>query len=42
MKLITSGAAQGSTLGPDLFNFNYDEILRDDMPEGTLLVGFHS
>ena len=40
MKHITSGAALGSILGPDLWNVNYDGILRQDMPEGTFLVGY--
>lgn len=37
---ITSGAAQGSILGPDLWNVSYDEILRIDMPQDTFLVGY--
>lgn len=37
---ITSGAAQGSILGPDLWNISYDEILKIDMPENTFLVGY--
>lgn len=40
VKQITSGAAQGSILGPDLWNVSYDGILREDMPEGTFLVGY--
>ena len=39
-KHITSGAAQGFTLGPDLWNINYDGILKEDMPEGTFLVRY--
>ena len=35
-----SGAAQGSIFCPDLWNVNYDTILREDMPEGTFLVGY--
>lgn len=37
---VTSGAAQGSILGPDLWNASYDEILRIDMPADTFLVGY--
>lgn len=37
---ITSGAAQGSILGPDLWNASYDGILKIQMPEGTFLVGY--
>lgn len=37
---ITSGAAQGSILGPDLWNASYDEILRIEMPADTFLVGY--
>lgn len=37
---VTSGAAQGSILGPDLWNASYDEILRIEMPPGTFLVGY--
>lgn len=37
---VTSGAAQGSILGPDLWNASYDEILRIDMPKDTFLVGY--
>ena len=37
---VTSGAAQGSILGPDLSNATYDEILRIEMPEDTFLVGY--
>uniref|UniRef100_A0A0A9Z5Y1 Reverse transcriptase domain-containing protein n=1 Tax=Lygus hesperus TaxID=30085 RepID=A0A0A9Z5Y1_LYGHE len=39
-KRITSGAAQGSVLGADLWNINYDGILRIEMPEGVFLVGY--
>lgn len=39
-KRITSGAAQGSILGPDLWNASYDEILKIKMPEDTFLVGY--
>lgn len=37
---ITSGAAQGSILGPDLWNLSYDDILGIEMPEDTYLVGY--
>ena len=37
---ITSGAAQGSILGPDLWNVSYDSLLRLDMPDESLLVGY--
>lgn len=37
---VTSGAAQGSILGPDLWNASYDGILRMEMPDGTFLVGY--
>ena len=39
-KKVTSGAAQGSILGPDLWNITYDEILRIEMPDDTYLVGY--
>ena len=39
MKHITAGAAQGSILSLNLWNINYVEILRADMPEGAFLVG---
>ena len=39
---ITSGAAQGSMLGPDIWNVSYDGILRMEMPEGVFLVGYRS
>lgn len=39
-KAVTAGAAQGSILGPDLWNAAYDSLLRADMPDETLLVGY--
>ena len=40
MKYIKSVPAQGTILGPDLWHVNYDGILREDMPEGTFLIGY--
>ena len=40
VKHIISGTAQRSILGPDLWNVNYDGILREVMPEGTILVEY--
>lgn len=37
---VTAGAAQGSILGPDLWNIMYDGILRMEMPHDTFLVGY--
>ena len=39
IKEVTSGAAQGSVLGPDQLNSSYDGIIRMDMPENTFSVG---
>lgn len=39
-KEITSGAAQGSILGPDLWNASYDGILNVEMPDDCYLVGY--
>ena len=40
MKYITSSAAQSSIPGFDLWNVNYDGIMREDMPEGTFLIEY--
>ena len=40
IKEVTAGAAQGSILGPDLWNASYDSILWMDMPKNTFLVGY--
>lgn len=39
-KTISAGATQGFVLGPDLWNVAYDDLLRAEMLEGTLLVGY--
>lgn len=39
-KEVNAGAAQGSILGPDLWNISYDGILRMEMPDDTFLVGY--
>lgn len=39
-KEITAGAAQGSILGPDLWNASYDSLLRLEMPADVSLVGY--
>lgn len=37
---LSAGAAQGSVLGPDLWNAMYDELLRLEMPDETSLIGY--
>ena len=38
---MTAGAAQGSVLGPDIWNIDYDGILGlTGLPEGASLVGY--
>ena len=39
-KVFTSGAAQGSILGPDLLNPSYYSLLRTQMPKNVFLVGY--
>lgn len=39
-KEVTSGAAQGSILGPDLWNALYDSLLRIEIPGNTSLLGY--
>ena len=37
---MTARAAQGSVLGPDLWNLAYDSLLKLEVLEETILVGY--
>lgn len=37
---VSRGVAQGSVLGPLLWNIGYDNILRTDIPDGGLVMGY--
>lgn len=37
---ITAGVAQGSVEGPQMWNFQYDELLRVKVPDGVTLIGY--
>nr|CAH7765783.1 unnamed protein product [Callosobruchus chinensis] len=39
-KKVSAGVAQGSVLGPDLWNIMYDGILRMEIPEWAMLIGY--
>lgn len=39
-KIITAGAAQGSILGPDLWNVAYNSLLQEVMPTGARLIAY--
>ena len=39
-KKITAAVAQGSILGPDLWNVSYDGILQMEIPPDSFLVGY--
>lgn len=39
-KVIQGGVAQGSILGPELWNILYDGILRMEMPDDVFMVGY--
>ena len=37
---VTAGAAEGSVLGPDLWNISYDGILRLELVDGCFKIGY--
>lgn len=37
---ITGGVPQGSVVGPLLWNMTYNEVLKEDFPEGCSMLGF--
>lgn len=37
---VTGGVPQGSVLGPSLWNIMYDGVLKLELPEGAMIVGF--
>lgn len=39
-KLITTGAAQGSILGPELWNSSYEDILDMEIPDDSTIIDF--
>ena len=39
-KDLSSGAPQGSVLGPPMWNLMYDGLLRIELPEGVIMLGF--
>lgn len=39
-KVLSAGIAQGSVLGPDLWNAYYDGLLRIELPDGCSMIGY--
>ena len=39
-RTVTVEAAQGSVLGPELWNLAYDSLLKLEVPEETIFVGY--
>ena len=37
---VKAGAAQGSVLGPDLWNISYDGILRLELADSCFMIGY--